>query len=325
MRCHSAFSPVLALSRRRIAAFFCGLACAVVAFGCSDSTVTSPQPHQRALAMTSAFPLTLSVLDSIGDQTGPVDVAKMVMNFDNATGQYEVVITADPMHPFVGAFRININLFNSDAASIDSNTSFFSDAVNDFALTTPTTIITLTGTHSSLLGWNSGHRVFTNSLAGTGNPPGISLFRSSVLGFPFTFLTNEDVIAFPNLALPAIIQSAASAVIEVDIDIKPKRFPNVVQVGGRANIEVAILTTSAFDATTVDPLSVKFGPAGARELHNKGHFTDVNGDGDVDMVLHFSTQASGIALGDTRACLTGQTTGGVSFRGCDSILTRVDR
>jgi len=84
---------------------------------------------------------------------------------------------------------------------------------------------------------------------------------------------------------------------------------------------VAILTTETFDATTVDPLSVRFGPKEAREAHGKGHIEDVNGDGDVDLVLHFHIQETGIRCGDTLASLTGETFAGQAIEGFDSIKT----
>jgi hypothetical protein len=91
-------------------------------------------------------------------------------------------------------------------------------------------------------------------------------------------------------------------------------------------IPVAVLTTVAadgtvFDATQVDPATVAFGPGGAPEVHNRGHIEDVDNDGDLDMVLHFDTQLSGIACGDTEAILTGMTYAGVEFEGKDSIKT----
>jgi len=116
--------------------------------------------------------------------------------------------------------------------------------------------------------------------------------------------------------------------IEVVIDIKPGSFPNTINPNSNGVIPVAILSTHLakgealdFDATTVDPLSVAFGPSGAKESHNKGHIEDVDGDGDMDMMLHFKTPSTGIACGATSASLTGQTLNGDAIAGSDAIQT----
>ena len=46
----------------------------------------------------------------------------------------------------------------------------------------------------------------------------------------------------------------------------------------------------------------------------------MDGDGDLDLVVHFRTQDTGIACGDTEVTLTGETFGG-SIEGRDSIVT----
>jgi hypothetical protein len=107
----------------------------------------------------------------------------------------------------------------------------------------------------------------------------------------------------------------------VEIDIKPGSYPNAINLKKKGLIPVAILTTPDFDATTVDPLSVQFGPDGAVEAHGKGHIEDVDGDGDDDLVLHFKTQETGIEPGDTEASLIGMTFGGTVIYGSDSIVT----
>ena len=112
-----------------------------------------------------------------------------------------------------------------------------------------------------------------------------------------------------------------NSVTAVSIDIKPGSDPNSINLKSKGVIPVAILTTDTFDATTVDPLSVEFGPNGAMEAHGQGHIEDVNGDDDLDLVLHFSTQETGIVCGDTSAFLTGETFNGQLIEGSDLINT----
>jgi hypothetical protein len=107
----------------------------------------------------------------------------------------------------------------------------------------------------------------------------------------------------------------------ISIDIKPGSSPNRLNPKSHGVIPVAILTTDTLDATTVDPLSVRFGPKGAKEVHKKGHIEDVNHDGEPDLVLHFKTQATGMKCGDISASLTGETFDGDPIQGSDSIKT----
>ena len=109
--------------------------------------------------------------------------------------------------------------------------------------------------------------------------------------------------------------------LEITIDIKPGSDSNSIDPRSKGVIPVAILTTDTFDATTVDPLSVKFGPTGATEAHERGHREDVNGDGREDLVLHFRTQDTGIMCHDTSASLTGATLSGQVIYGSNSIRT----
>jgi len=117
-------------------------------------------------------------------------------------------------------------------------------------------------------------------------------------------------------------QTLAPPTIEVEIDIKPGSDVNPINLGSKGVIPVAILTTATFDALSVDPLSVAFGPAGAPALNGTGHAEDVDSDGDLDLVLQFRTQETGLASQDTEACLTGETFGGDPIEGCDAVTTK---
>ena len=132
---------------------------------------------------------------------------------------------------------------------------------------------------------------------------------------------------FAVVGIAAIVASLMAVAVvqgilfEVDIDIKPGSDPNSISPGGKGVISVAILTTPAFDATTVDADTVAFGPGGATRAHANAHVEDVDGDGDLDLVLHFRTQETGIAFGDSEACLSGVLFDGTVFEACDAIRT----
>ena len=111
-------------------------------------------------------------------------------------------------------------------------------------------------------------------------------------------------------------------VMTVTIDIKPGDFPNPINPGSNGTTPVAILSTSNFDAPSqVDTSSLKFGRTG-----NEGSLAlcsspqDVNADGRLDVVCHFTTNKTGFQLGDSQGVLTGQTVAGTPIRGTDSVV-----
>lgn len=109
---------------------------------------------------------------------------------------------------------------------------------------------------------------------------------------------------------------------QVSIDIKPGSFPNSINLGSGGTVPVAIFSTSAFDATAIDPTTVTLASAPVK-LKGKGtpmaSFEDLNGDGLLDLVVHVSTEALQLSETDTQAILEGQTLSGISIRGTDSV------
>lgn len=129
-----------------------------------------------------------------------------------------------------------------------------------------------------------------------------------------------DVYIQDDTAVDVLILTITHCPTAVDIDIKPASDPNSINLKNKGTIPVAILGSS-IDVTTIDQSSVRFGPASAEPVANKKSLEDVDGDGKLDLVLHFKAQETGIEKGDTEAALTGKTVDGVDFSGTDAIRT----
>ncbi len=110
--------------------------------------------------------------------------------------------------------------------------------------------------------------------------------------------------------------------LDSQIDIRPKHYPNVINLNSAGKIAVAILGSPAFDATLVNPSSVLFGdatPVPETPVEPNFQIKDVNQDKVLDMVLHFNIQEIGVVPGDTSETLTGETFAGQAFAATDSI------
>ena len=108
---------------------------------------------------------------------------------------------------------------------------------------------------------------------------------------------------------------------EILIDIKPGSWPNTVNLRKGGVIPVAVLSTYDLDATVVDDRRARFGPAGAAIVHESGHYEDVDGDGMVDLLLHFDATTTGIGCGDESAELRSVDGAGLAIVGTDLIKT----
>jgi uncharacterized repeat protein (TIGR01451 family) len=112
--------------------------------------------------------------------------------------------------------------------------------------------------------------------------------------------------------------AVASADVPMPFDIKPKDRNNRVNLRARGVLPVAILGGPGYDVADIDWSSLRFGPGEASPAHGPaGHLEDVNGDGELDLVVHFDIQASALTATESQACVTGRFGNGRSFRGCD--------
>ena len=126
----------------------------------------------------------------------------------------------------------------------------------------------------------------------------------------------EGSFAFQLRGLPAL---------DVLIDIRPRGRRNRINPNARGAVFVVILTTSVaagepldFDASFVTPSSVRFGPGAALALGSR--LVDLGRDGDLDLLLAFRKQDTGLMCGDTTAVLTGETYEGRAIVGSDSVI-----
>jgi len=191
------------------------------------------------------------------------------------------------------------------------------------------------GTTHSLSVYVNGHP----SVFATGGPANVSapfvnnepvLIGAGDLGSNVRDFFNgliDEVELFNRPLTQAEIQSIVSAgssgkTIPISINIKVGGVPNSINLGSKGNVPVAVLSTETFDASTLILSSVNFAGAPIQARNNgtlMGEFTDVNGDGGPDLILHFDTQSLNLSKTSTQATLTGMTTNGRCVSGSDSV------
>ena len=113
----------------------------------------------------------------------------------------------------------------------------------------------------------------------------------------------------------------------VDIDIAPHNRNNPINIdnNGWGQVVVAILSTESFDATEVDPDTVRIeeapvavrGHSGRRKAHAN---RDINHDGLLDLVMHVRRKMTGAERGRDQWTLTGETYDGMKIEGTDTVL-----
>lgn len=150
---------------------------------------------------------------------------------------------------------------------------------------------------------------------------GNSSVKSPIHGTTLPGYTDTYFLTYPATAGEAIFVQR-----KVSIDIKPGETGGgtetsavPINVDSSGLTPVAILSTPTFDARTVDPKTVAFGPAATPAAHCA--IEDVNGDGLPDMMCHFKTNQSGIVVGQTLATVIGKTVAGVNIIGWGDIWT----
>jgi N-acetylneuraminic acid mutarotase len=162
-------------------------------------------------------------------------------------------------------------------------------------------------------------------------PVAVSAAGGAVIGDTFYVVGGADANGLTG-ALQAY--TTAQAVQSVEIDVKPGSDSNPINLASNGVIPVALFGSEAFDVLQVDVSTVVF--AGASAAH--WAFEDVDGDGYLDLILHFRTQETNLLavyeqlllddLADgeldsstqqAQVSLTGQTVDGAFFEGFDTV------
>lgn len=113
-----------------------------------------------------------------------------------------------------------------------------------------------------------------------------------------------------------------------DIDIMPGSDLNPINTKSPGVVPVALLGKVGLDVTSITQVAATFGTTPASEAHDLSdpqilaqHLRQVDGDGVLDLVLHFSQKETGLTPADTEACLQVHTDVG-SFGGCDVVRVK---
>jgi len=108
----------------------------------------------------------------------------------------------------------------------------------------------------------------------------------------------------------------------IAIDIKPGAYPNSINLGSNGVVPVAIFGSRTFDVMKIIPTSIMLAGSTAR-VKGKGQpiatFSDLNGDGFMDMTVHVSTDALELNPADIQARLEATTVDGVKITGFDTV------
>jgi hypothetical protein len=105
---------------------------------------------------------------------------------------------------------------------------------------------------------------------------------------------------------------------EVEIDVLPGDALNKVYPNKAGKLPVAVLSSAEFDATQIDPATLKFG-LGEAAVADSVTISNVDGEYGADTTARFKVAESGIFCNDTEVALSGETYAGEAFTGIGTI------
>jgi cell wall-associated NlpC family hydrolase len=113
-----------------------------------------------------------------------------------------------------------------------------------------------------------------------------------------------------------------STFIPVEIDIKLGNFPNSINLNSKGTTPVAIFGSNTFNVYQINLNSVTLAGAHITSKSNgqlMASYDDINKDGFIDLVVHFTTRELNLTSNDNKAYLEGQLISGEIIKGSDSI------
>ena len=155
---------------------------------------------------------------------------------------------------------------------------------------------------------------FVESVSGTLQP------MLDLAGFPVVGSVDPGQLTatFEGISHFTIVVALVPDVVPVTLDIRP----NDVNSTSRGRVPVAVLSTESFlAATEIDQNSITFGKTGDEASLSRcnGNGEDVNADGILDLLCHFTTALTGLGVGDTQGILKGKTWSGMNIQGSDLV------
>jgi PGF-pre-PGF domain-containing protein len=162
---------------------------------------------------------------------------------------------------------------------------------------------------------------------------GIVVDAKTVTLAPGASTTVEFIYTFAaagtdDLAVDGVAAGTVLVKLPVDIDVQPDDTPNELPPSPNAAVPVAVLGSASFDPTTgLDVSTVRFGAEsdlerGGGAVAFSTDVTDVDGDGLDDLVLVFKNGDTGFDETNTLAVLTGETDGGLTVYGTDTVTVK---
>lgn len=190
--------------------------------------------------------LSVTFEDQSEDHVGKMDLVRLTLIFDQASGEYEVLLEADEGAKFQGDFLIGINLFNGDRGTTALDPSYFHAEAEVLAFDCASLRYRLVGFDPRLRSWSLGDRIAASGPEPLGLPAGFTFFKSGLA-------SAEDSVQGEDLVGDGVIGILQNASGFASYNVFPTAFDDAFEV-----LEDA--STQAFDVLRNDCSQEGAGP-----------------------------------------------------------------